>query len=339
MTTYGVGFVVGKFCPLTKGHELLINYAATQCERLIVLSYASLVHPGCHADERKYWLETAFGHMDNVETYVLEPTFIPLDHDDADFHRRFCLDFCIDRCDAVVNAIFTSEEYGDGFAAFARDYYKDRFSVSHLVEHICVDIKRAAIPISGTEARRGIPGQIPHVRPFVQASLVPRIAILGGESSGKTMLSKALADVLGTVWVPEYGRTLTEEIGGTDQLCYNDMLKIAETQVDEERKLGRHAHGYLVCDTTPLTTMWYSKELFNSHVSPRLRELSERPYKHHFLCANDFPFVQDGTRESPEFRDRGFLWHGTMLKHRGIPFHVISGTVEQRVKQIVDYLA
>jgi nicotinamide riboside kinase len=116
------------------------------------------------------------------------------------------------------------------------------------------------------------------------------------------------------------------------------MLKIAEVQVDEERKIARQAKGYLVCDTTPLTTMWYSKELFNSHVSPRLRELSERPYSHYILCGNEIPFEQDGTREGPEFRDRAWLWHGTMLKHRGLHPLYVGGTVEQRVKQIVDYL-
>jgi nicotinamide riboside kinase len=139
--------------------------------------------------------------------------------------------------------------------------------------------------------------------------------------------------------VPEYGRTLTEQIGGTDKLRYNDMLKIAETQVRHERnEYLRSGIRYLVCDTTPLVTHWYSKELFQ-RVSPRLRELSERPYSYHFLCGNEIPFEQDGTRESTEFRDRAFLWYGSMLKHRGIPFHIVSGTVEQRVKQIMDYLS
>ncbi len=33
------GLVVGKFCPLHLGHELLINRARSQCDDLIVLSY------------------------------------------------------------------------------------------------------------------------------------------------------------------------------------------------------------------------------------------------------------------------------------------------------------
>lgn len=338
MKKYGVGLVVGKFCPFTMGHEHLIDTAIAMCERLIIISYTSLVHPGCHADERRYWLNTLYGRTNGVEIYVLEPNYVPLDHDDEEYHRRFCLNFCIDKCDTAVDAIFTSEEYGDGFAEFAKDYYQDLFFAPHPVAHICVDLERETVPISGTQARCGIPGQIPNVRQFVQASLVPRIAILGGESSGKTTLAAALADALGTVWVPEYGRTLTEQIGGTDKLRYNDMLKIAETQVRHEREFAKGSSKFLVCDTTPLVTHWYSKELFQ-RVSPKLRELSNRPYSYHFLCASDIPFEQDGTRESPEFRDRAFLWYGTMLKHHGIPFHIVSGTVEQRVKQIMDYLS
>jgi nicotinamide riboside kinase len=41
---------------------------------------------------------------------------------------------------------------------------------------------------------------------------VRRIALLGGESSGKTTLARALAQSLGTSWVPEYGRQRWEEL-------------------------------------------------------------------------------------------------------------------------------
>jgi hypothetical protein len=38
------------------------------------------------------------------------------------------------------------------------------------------------------------------------------MALLGGESSGKTTLARALAQSLGTTWVPEYGRQRWEEL-------------------------------------------------------------------------------------------------------------------------------
>jgi AAA domain-containing protein len=47
----------------------------------------------------------------------------------------------------------------------------------------------------------------------VARTLVQRIALLGGESSGKTALAARLADELDTRWVPEYGRELWEAKG------------------------------------------------------------------------------------------------------------------------------
>ena len=41
------GLVVGKFCPLHLGHELLIRRAQTECEELVVLSYTKPGFAGC----------------------------------------------------------------------------------------------------------------------------------------------------------------------------------------------------------------------------------------------------------------------------------------------------
>lgn len=38
MSTYKRGLVVGKFCPLHLGHELLINRAQEACEELLLVS-------------------------------------------------------------------------------------------------------------------------------------------------------------------------------------------------------------------------------------------------------------------------------------------------------------
>lgn len=45
----------------------------------------------------------------------------------------------------------------------------------------------------------------------VYRSFVRRICLLGGESTGKSTLSKALADVLDTAYVAEFGRDYWEE--------------------------------------------------------------------------------------------------------------------------------
>ena len=161
------------------------------------------------------------------------------------------------------------------------------------------------------------------------ASFVRRIAVLGGESSGKTSLAAALAERLDTVWAPEYGRERWMENAGV--LQYADMLHIGEVQVAREDAMVQQADRYLVCDTTPLTTLCYSEATFGRAES-RLIELAQRLYDTILLCAPDFPFVQDGTRRDTEFRSMQHNWYRDALDRYRIPYTVLAGPLEQRLQ-------
>jgi HTH-type transcriptional regulator, transcriptional repressor of NAD biosynthesis genes len=156
-----------------------------------------------------------------------------------------------------------------------------------------------------------------------------RVCLLGGESSGKSTLAEALARAYGTRWVPEYGRQLWEERRGV--LAPGDMVLIAERQIAAERETGgRH---WLFCDTSPLTTLFYSRELFGA-ADPRLEALAGRAYDVTLLCAPDFPFVQDGTRRDPAFRDQQHAWYRRELAARGVPYLLVGGSLAERVAQV-----
>jgi HTH-type transcriptional repressor of NAD biosynthesis genes len=139
--------VVGKFCPLHKGHLLLIERALAASERVCVLSYTSLEAPGCDTDRRRAWLEACLAHAGaRVVIHVLAPEACPADDADADTHRRFCAD----RMRAWhydIDAVFTSEHYGDGFAGVLGE------ELGHPVTHVRVDLERTEIPFSGTQGR------------------------------------------------------------------------------------------------------------------------------------------------------------------------------------------
>ena len=45
--TFRAGLIVGKFCPLHKGHELLIKTAIAACESVVVISYAKPSYTRC----------------------------------------------------------------------------------------------------------------------------------------------------------------------------------------------------------------------------------------------------------------------------------------------------
>ena len=154
--------------------------------------------------------------------------------------------------------------------------------------------------------------------------------IMGGESSGKTTLAAALAQHLDTRWVPEFGREWWLEREGS--LQFEDMLHIARTQVAREDTLRCQARRWLLCDTTPLTTLFYSLDTFGK-ADPELVQLARRTYHAVLLCAPDFAFVQDGTRRQPSLRQRQHDWYLRMLDEQQIAYTVIAGPLQERVLQ------
>lgn len=166
---------------------------------------------------------------------------------------------------------------------------------------------------------------------------VRRIALLGGESSGKTTLAVALAQALGTVWVAEYGRQRWEELRET--LDVAELVAVAQRQVQWEDEAGQRAgNGWLVCDTTPLTTLQYCLH-DHGQAPPALQQLAARHYDLTVVCEPDFGFVQDGCRRDDGFRQAQHAWTLARLAERGITPLLVRGAVEQRVQQVLQALA
>lgn len=160
---------------------------------------------------------------------------------------------------------------------------------------------------------------------------IARIAVVGGESTGKSTLVAALGARYDEPCVAEYGRTLWEERHG--ELEYDDLRAIGVRHVaDEEAALVRAERCVLV-DTTPLTTLWYSIDGYGK-ADPELVSLSWRRYDLTLLCAPDFAFVQDGSRSSEDFRIRHDRWIRAVLRARGVNYVDVRGSITTRVKQV-----
>ena len=342
MKRYRRGLVVGKFCPLHRGHMHLIDAALAACGEVLVISYTKPDFAHCDAMTREGWLAALYPQALRlvVEDAVLADAFkrgaidrrVTLPHNDApaDAHRRFCAWLCQTLGGGAVDAVFTSEDYGDGFAAVLAAEFSVRLGYAHRIEHVCVDLARRAVPVSGTQVRADPAAWRAYLDPRVYADVVDRVCILGGESSGKTTLVEALAAALGATAVPEVGRTRWEEKGG--RFVYEDMRAIAEDQVALEIALAQDARGPLVCDGSALTTVFYSEDGYGK-VDPAVTRLAARRYTHTFVCAPDFPFVQDGTRRDAAFRQRQHDWYLETLGRDGVAHTVLHGPVSERVRQ------
>ena len=332
------GLVVGKFAPLHRGHELLIRRALEVCDEVVVLSYSKPELDGCSPERRAHWLATRFPQCRRLvlsDATLAElcagEAFIELPANAAPpaVHQRFVGFVCRRVLRTVIDAVFTSEAYGDDFARELGEDFR-RHGVDVTVVHMQIDAPRDTVPISGSAIRADVHAHRRWLAREVYASFVRSVCVLGGESSGKTTLARALATVLGTVHVPEFGRHLWESRGG--KLTLADMDTIVRRQVALEYSASLEAEQFLVCDTSPLTTLFYSQAMFGS-ASELVDVHATRSYDLAILCAPDFPFVQDGTRRGPSFRARQHRWYLRELRARGLPWMLVSGSVEARIRQ------
>lgn len=343
---FSTGLVVGKFSPLHRGHQALIEHALARCDRVLLLSWSQPEFSGCEAARRDAWLEALYPQLTRL---VLDDARLaaecaqrgvparrlPANLDDDAAQRAFVAWVCSALWGIRVDAVFTSESYGDGFAAALQETFSAEAGQRWPVAHVCLDLARHLVPVSGTALRRDPHALRGFLEPRVYADFVGRVGLLGGESTGKSTLAAALATRLQTGWVAEFGREHWEARRGA--LAYDDLLHIAQVQVVREDAQAGHANRWLICDTTPLTTFLYCQEMFG-RTDPALQALAQRPYDMVFLCAADFPFVQDGTRRDDDFRLAQQRAYEETLSARGIPFTPLTGPVDARVEQAVQAL-
>jgi len=312
------GLVVGKFAPLHRGHEFLISTAISQCDDLLILAYTSREFPGCDAAHRRKWIEKSFP---DARVVVLDETRNVPDDDESDEVQREFVARKLRELDFLPTHVFTSEDYGQGFA----DHLSR--SLHQPVAHVNVDPSRGEHPVSATDIRANVHQNRKWLSSHVYADFVERIAFVGAESTGKSTLGLWLSQQLETNFAAEYGRELWEEKKG--QLTFDDLLLIGQRQIEREMRLAETANRFLVCDTTPLTTLFYCLNYFNK-ADPRLTSLACRRYDHVLLLLPDFPMVQDGTRQDEKFRLVQHHWYVRELAERNLQHLDVSGNIAVR---------
>ncbi len=322
MKRFSFGLVVGKFSPLHKGHEALIQAAMESSDDLGIMCYSNPEMGGCSSSLREGWLKRLFP---KASILVLPPETCPANDASDHIHRQFVADHCNDTFKRQPDAVFANETYGPGFAKHLSGVFGKPVAI------VSPDLERQQIPVSGTMIRQDAHLHRKFLSPLVYADFVETVCFLGAESTGKSTLARQAAEMFHTTWVDEYGRTLWDQKNG--MLAFEDLLLIAKTHICNEDRQRLQATRYLFVDTSPLTTSFYSQELFGK-VDPELKNLATRPYHHIFLCDTDFPLVQDGTRRDEAFRHKQQAWYREVLQREKINFHILRGSIKDRLRSI-----
>ena len=171
-----------------------------------------------------------------------------------------------------------------------------------------------------------------YLAPGVRAWYARRVCLPGAESTGTTTMTELLADLYDTAWVPEYGReySLPKDARG-EAWTTAEFVHIARQQQGLEDEAARAANRILFCDTDALATAIWHEQYLGSR-APSVKEIARsRIYDLTFLTAADFPWVQDGDRNSDAARQRMQRRFEEELATRPEPVVELRGSIDQRL--------
>lgn len=327
------GMVLGKFLPPHLGHVYLVDFARAYADELAVVvgTLASEPIPGAlrHAWMRELCPGAHVVHLtdENPQDPSEHPDFWRIWRESLQRVLPFAPDL-----------VFASERYG---ARLAQELGA-RF--------VPVDLRRGAVPTSGTAVRADPMAHFRYLPPCVRPYFVRRVCVFGPESTGKTTLCERLAARFGTVMVPEYARLLLEERAPDEPLQPEDFARIARGQIAAEEALARQADRVLICDTDVLSTAIWAEVLLGADASVQAQALFDqapgqapgqaagRSYDLTLLTDVDVPFVPDPVRYFPAQAARAdFLQRcqRALCAHRR-PFVLLSGSFEARFQAACD---
>ena len=319
-----VGVIFGKFYPVHTGHinmiyeafskvDLLHVVVCTDTERDLKLFQESKMKRMPTNQDRLRWMQQIFKYQQKqIFIHHLNEECIPSYPNGWEAWAE------------RVKALFEQKNIHPTMVFSSEVQDKAPYEKNLDLEVVLVDPARERFNVSATKIRnnpfqywRFIPKE---VRPF----FVKTIAILGGESSGKSVLVSKLANVFNTTSAWEYGREFVfEQLGGDEQaMQYSDYPQMAlghQRYVDYAMK---HAHKVAFIDTDYITTQAFCIQ-YEGKAHPFLDSMiREYPFDVTILLSNNTKWVDDGLRSlgSQKQRQRFQALLKKLLEKHHVPY-------------------
>ena len=163
-----------------------------------------------------------------------------------------------------------------------------------------------------------------------------KVAIIGAESTGKTVLSQSLAQHYNACLVPEYARQyLTNLDREYDQA---DLLDIAKGQVNAINECVLAYKEILFSDTDLNVIKVWSEYKYGNCDPWILHQIELQNFDFYLLTDFDIPYEEDPLRENPDDRGYFFNVYQNLLKEKGLPFAVISGSKDHRLQLAIKHI-
>jgi len=291
-----IGLTIGKFMPLHKGHELMIDFGAA------MLNEINVMVSGKETDEiplmtRYDWVREKYKDNPKVKVHYHidnSPTPVNVDKDgtvlDVDFKYYWAHEF--QKHARGLTHIVTSDFYGQAMATLMN------------VEWLPVDPQREMVDISATKIRNDPMRYFNYISDVAKPYFVKKVAIVGPESTGKSTLVKDLALAIAlSAKVTEYGRTLSES--KRNDLTEDDFMNITQgQQVLIDIAVANTKSMVVISDTEAYTTYLFTKKYLGYFVESIRSQATEQEIDLYIVLAPTVSWVDDGTRVMGDDEER-----------------------------------
>ncbi|MGZ4139853.1 MAG: AAA family ATPase [Actinomycetota bacterium] len=171
---------------------------------------------------------------------------------------------------------------------------------------------------------------------------MPRIAIVGSFSTGKTTLAEAVAEPLDLPLLPEVAR----EVVSLGFKLDKDATPEVETLIFLRQLYSEMIHDHFVGDRSLIDVMAYAgwvldnqerrKEFALWDACVKVAEYQLRSqYTHVFYLPIEFPIVPDGLRPlDPDFQKEIDERMVRLLHLHDVRFEPLTGSVDERIEQL-----
>ncbi|MFC1851652.1 AAA family ATPase [candidate division CSSED10-310 bacterium] len=314
------GLTVGKFAPLHKGHQFLIETALAEMDEVIVIIYDCAQTTAVPLTVRSQWLKNIYPQVRVIEAWQ-GPTEVGHSPEIKKKHE-----------DYIINSLGLKNITH----FYCSEFYGEHMSLALGAENRLVDRERSVVPVSGT-AIRADPAQFrQYLHPVVYRDLITNVVFLGAPSTGKTTITSELAREYNTVCMLEYGREYWEKHHSQRRLSPEQLVKVAEGHLAREEQLLYQANRYLFTDTNALTTYMFAL-YYHGSAHQRLSELalqSASRYDLVFVCDTDIPYDDTWDRSGNVNRQTFQKQIISDLLIRKIPFFMLRGPLKKRIELV-----
>lgn len=167
------------------------------------------------------------------------------------------------------------------------------------------------------------------------------IALIGPESTGKSVLTEQLAAHFKVPFVLEYARSYVANL--PHRYTIEDLCAIAQKQIALEREVVKTTAPFVLLDTEMIINKVWFEHVYKQIPDFVTEYINDKPADFYLLCAPDIPWMADEVRENGELRNFFFEWYKHEIETTGKPYEVVVGSGAKRlncaIKQIEMWLS